>query len=87
MIIDITLKELQKFVTGNGYLIAIYRKGQDGNWHYDEMIDEESIDPNTILMANYANRQTDMNETVSKDKKYLFILHNNYNLRKIIRIS
>lgn len=93
MTIAITLKELQMFVTENGYLIAIYCKGQDGNWHYDKMIEEESIDPDTVLMANYVKGNnhvgghTNMNETVSKDKQHLFKLHNNYNIPKIIRIS
>ena len=84
-IIEIKFKEVQEFAIENGYIIAIYLKEKDGNWHLSkEMIDYDDISPDIVVLAGNIKGNINMNETVTKDKKYLFKIHNNYNLPKVI---
>lgn len=86
-IIEITYGELLDFVIENGYTIALYNKGKDGNWHLFERDDTSYTNNSYILLANRVGNGTNMNETVSKDKKCLFKLHNNCNLPEVITCS
>lgn len=88
-VIEITFKELREYLEENGYIIALYEKKQDGNWHltrktFDAFDVFDIVNSDTVLLASNFKGYTNMKETVTIDKKYLFKLHNNYNLPEII---
>ena len=81
----VTFQEVREFVSENGYILAVYRKQEDGNWYLtDEVCDNEVVAPDTILLASNIGGNINFNETVTEDKQILFELHNNFNIPAII---
>jgi hypothetical protein len=83
----ILLDEACKFVRNNGYLLAIYKKQDDGNFHILSEAYTIEIDPMlTEIMVKTTGAATDFNEFETVDGQHCFRLHNNFNVPKIIPV-
>jgi hypothetical protein len=85
--VSVNFETISEFASENGYLLALYRKDENGNW---ELRDECFLNDDDVIFdasETFIARQhggIDFTETVTPDKKWLFVLHNNYNIPKVI---
>ncbi len=84
-IIEVKLSEMREFATNNGYLIAVYQKGDNGCWYLiEEIIDYlDLLDDDTVIVCNNIGG-IDFREVITEDRQYVLKLHNNFNLPKVI---
>ena len=81
----IKMKEALKFAVENGYMFAVYSKRSDGYYLIeDSFIAESYEDEDFDIIVKTTGAATDFNEFTTKDKQYLFKLHNNFNVPEII---
>jgi hypothetical protein len=78
------LGEARKFAKENGYILAMYTKNNDGNYDLTNEEDPEEISDSTVIKYNKVGTDKDFSEVETLDRKFIFILHNNYNIPKII---
>jgi len=74
---------MREFAKDNGYVIAIYFKQKDGNYHLLSDLYEYQIPLSTVIIVKEEN---DYSEVETENKKYLLKLHTNCNIPKIIPI-
>ena len=81
-----TLSDLRAFCLENGYLFSAYR--QQGNGNYKLLTTEANDDPlfpdSMIILCEQEGTAISYRETVSEGNKFIFRIHNNYNLPRII---
>ena len=89
----IKLEEALEFAKENCYLFAVYGKRDDGyhliedTYEDDDIVDVDSqINIIVKTTGEGMGLQIHFNEFTTVDKQYYFILHNNYNISKIIPI-
>ena len=84
----VKLKKACQFAKDNGYLFAIYEKGENGNYilKNDCYILEEMNPYETDIVVNIVGAGIDLMEFTTIDEKYCFKLHNNFNVPKIIPV-
>ena len=82
----IQLNEAIEFARENGYLFAVYEKGEDGNFHIINEAYTTEVDPLTDIMVKTTGAATDFREFTTVDEKFCFRLHNNFNVPKVIPI-
>jgi len=88
--VNVKFKSISEFASDNGYLLALYRKNEGGNWDlWDECFqnDDDVIFEAGDTFIALERSVIDMTETITPDKKWLFVLHNNYNIPKMIPCS
>ncbi len=79
-----TIKDILNFAKENGYIFAVYVRKNINIWQLNNndlrnIIDD--IDENNEIVVYKQDNQLDYNITYSMDGKYMFLLHNNYNLK------
>jgi hypothetical protein len=84
----VKLKEACQFAKDNGYLFAIYEKGDDDNYHLkNDCYILEGMNPyETDIVVDIVGKGIDLKEFRTVDEKYCFRLHNNFNVPKIIPV-
>ena len=83
----VKLSKATNFAVNNGYLFAVYKKGEDGNYHkVEDCIWDTFIDPDWDIVVKTTGGATDFNEFVTADGEYCFRLHNNFNIPEIIPV-
>jgi len=81
----VKLKDATKFASENGYLYAVYKKGDDGNYHkVEDVVWDTPLDPEWDIVVKTTGAATDFNEFTTADKEYCFRLHNNFNVPDVI---
>jgi hypothetical protein len=84
----VKLKEALTFAKDNGYVFAVYRK--DGNnylLHNEAYLSDIDENVNIVVKLRGHNfSDMDFNEFTTEGGEYLFKLHNNFNLPKLIPI-
>ena len=80
----IRLKEAIKFVRENGYLLAIYKLGDDKNFHILSEIFSDDIDEYTEIMVDIEGCGISFREFETADGQHRSLLHNNFNVPKVI---
>lgn len=86
-IIKKPFKELKKFAADNGYLIGVYHVSKfDNKWHlmthcarYKDIFNNINI-----FCQQLGESSIDFALTNSECGKYVFMIHNNYNLKNIV---
>ena len=81
----VRIQEAIDFVNENGYLLAVYEKEQDGNFHKrtDDIRSLPSF-PDRKVVVKTMGAATDFNEFTTVDRQLCFKLHNNFNIPEII---
>ncbi len=79
------LGEIREFCRANGYALAAYEKTDNDNLF--ELLDKDcqfgsDLSDDMVVVCDKIGGQVDFDEFNSKDKKYVFLLHNTYNLSK-----
>jgi len=92
----VKLKEATEFAKENGYLLAVYKRKQTKDYYNIVTNNYEFIDdcyPDTVpldietdIIVSIVGCGLDFKEFTTADKQYCFILHNNFNVPKIIPI-
>jgi len=75
----VKLKEAVEFIKNNGYLLAVYQKNGEKYIKYDDNYSIDDIDMETDIIVEVKGCGIDFREFQSADKKYFFMLHNNFN--------
>ncbi len=84
MLKKIRLKEAIEFAKENSYLFAIYKRGDDKNFHLLSDIFFDEIDDYTEIMVEVEGSGLCFREFTTVDGQHCFRLHNNLNVPKII---
>jgi hypothetical protein len=78
------LGEVRKFAEENGYILAMYTKNDDGNYDLTSDEDPEEVKNSVIVKYDKVGQGKDFSEVETLDRKFVFVLHNNYNVPKFI---
>ena len=78
------LGKVRKFARENGYILAIYTKNNDGNYDLTSEEDTEEVSDSTVIRYDKVGQGQDFKEIETLDRKFIFLLHNNYNVPKFI---
>lgn len=83
----VKLKEATRFAVNNGYLFAVYKRGDDGNYYkVEDCVHETPIDPEWDILVKTTGAATDFNEFTTVDMQFCFRLHNNFNVPDVIPV-
>lgn len=81
----VKLKEALAFAKENGYVFAVYHgDGTSYLLHNEAYLSD--IDEDVEIIVNVIGEDLDFREFTTKDKKYYFKLHNNFQVAKIVPI-
>ena len=81
----VKLAEMIEFANNNGYVIAAYQIQDDGKWHLTEQdIRYGSFNADAPIACKTVGQGTDFAMTNLVSQDMVFLLHNNYNLKKVV---
>jgi hypothetical protein len=83
------LSEVRKFARENGYVLAMYTKNDDGSFDLTDIEDPEEIADSVVVeyeVVGKYSKSKDFSKVKTADGKFIFILHNTYNIMKKLPI-
>ncbi len=87
----IELKEAVEFAKENGYLYAVYTKNNDNYDLFLNCYDGETVDEDSNIIVETTGEgdglQLHFNKFTTEDGQFMFILHNNFNIPKVIPVK
>ena len=78
------LGEVRKFARENGYILAMYTRNNDGNYDLTSDEDPEEVKDSVVVRFDRVGEAKDFKEVETLDRKFVFRLHNNYNVPKVV---
>ena len=82
---QVELKEALDFAKDNGYIFAVYEKKDDNYVLFNECYLSD-IDEDVLITVEIVGTGISFREFTTVDGKHRFLLHNNFNVPKIIPI-